>query len=410
MVFSRVFMVMAAFGVLPWQTLGQANDGFDAAAVDARLNQLYKSCLTGLAPQGQESLKEAERAWIVFTQKSGQALVTLRHSGALTEEQLMRIFLNEERNRCDQLQTFFVSGQFQEEDSRTGRERAEKELQNTYDRCLQRLSSQDQNLLREAQRAWLVFRDADADASVMAARQANRGWFRGFAAKAHSATLRANQLRSIYLESSGPPLEQLVVATVKSAPPPDYEITTLAQLQKEAQSKLKAFLAQKEAPFFGKAETIKKLPELPTDLSEQLRELDVKFNRFNGRSDTAKLFEPVLNEYLAVELLTTWSSFTQQMKSGDVQKGTDALNDVLRRKPAVVSPDFVSIWQAAQSWQPIYTKAAADYEEHVKKAQSLAALGKNGAAIQEYEAAYDLIENATTLQEIKKLREQSLGL
>ena len=55
-------------------------------------------------------------------------------------------------------------------------------------------------------------------------------------------------------------------------------------------------------------------------------------------------------------------------------------------------------------------KGAAEYLAHMKKAKSQAELGKNSDAIREYEAAFAILETPQLPREIKKLREQSLGL
>jgi hypothetical protein len=117
-----------------------------------------------------------------------------------------------------------------------------------------------------------------------------------------------------------------------------------------------------------------------------------------------------LNEYAAVELLAGWSKFAQQLKTGGVAGAGTTIHDALDFKPKDVTPDYLPLWQTVLSWQDVYTKDHAKFDEHVRKAKSFADLGKTSDAIKEYQAAYDLIENSSIPEQIKQLREQSLGL
>ena len=100
----------------------------------------------------------------------------------------------------------------------------------------------------------------------------------------------------------------------------------------------------------------------------------------------------------------------RQLKAGSIDEAVAGLGKALDRKPKNVSPDYLPIWTAAESWRSVFTKATGEYQPHVNKARSFAQLGKISDAIREYEAAFAIIEVPSIPTEIKKLREQSLGL
>ena len=108
--------------------------------------------------------------------------------------------------------------------------------------------------------------------------------------------------------------------------------------------------------------------------------------------------------------MSAWPQFTAQLKAGNIDEARGGIERVLGRKPKDVSPDYLPLWDAAEAWRNIFTKAATEYQAHVKKARSLADLGKASEAIREYEAALAIIETSSIPPEIKKLRAQSLGL
>jgi tetratricopeptide (TPR) repeat protein len=98
------------------------------------------------------------------------------------------------------------------------------------------------------------------------------------------------------------------------------------------------------------------------------------------------------------------------LKDGNIAEAGACLEKAFGWKPKDVNPDYLPLWAAAESWRGAFLKAAAEYQAHVKKARWLATLRRNSEAIREYEAAFTIIEAPSIPPEIKRLREQSLGL
>ena len=203
-------------------------------------------------------------------------------------------------------------------------------------------------------------------------------------------------------QESPPPLQM-------SSPDPE-DVKAMSQFQDDAKGILNALLSKKDGPFFKNADAIKNAPELPTEISDQISKLDAQYIALSRKPYSAKLFEPALNECAAVELLASWSKFKQQLKTGSADDAGSIIQNALSQKPMDITADYLPIWQAAESWRDVYHTDDLKFDDHIQKAKSLAGLGKTSAAIKEYQAAYDIIQDSTIPEKIKKLREQSLGL
>ncbi len=398
---SALFLLFLAL-IAPVQNV-HSEDSY--ARADAELTVTYKQALAALNPGPQELLRKAERAWITFSDKDEALLKALRSKGILAQDALETAKVSEVRARNRHLQNFFVRIA-----RLTGNPQAEwqiqdQQLEKVYAEYRNRLGKGDQILLRDAERAWIVYRDLDG---VAANAMADLAPGIAAAAKADLTAIRVAQLRALLMS----PVAQFVprntpVAT--NAPSPEDQ-KAVGKLKEEAQVLLKTFVEKKDSPFFAKADAIKNVPELSSSLAEQVAAIDTRFTELGRRGDLSKLLEPASNEMAAIGLLGAWPQFTRQLKAGSIDEAGAGIERALRRTPKAPNSDYLPLWTSAESWRGVLTKNAAEYQAHVNKARSLAALGKNSDAIREYEAAFAIVEAASITAEIKKLREQSLGL
>ena len=113
-VFAVLWLLIAAVpmhGGQPMMELKQAaQHNFEKA--DAELNTVYKSALDGLSPKGNAALRESQRAWIIFRNKTAEAYGTHEEGGSL--EGLMRIQCEEAvtRERTGELKKLFLSDKY----------------------------------------------------------------------------------------------------------------------------------------------------------------------------------------------------------------------------------------------------------------------------------------------------------
>jgi uncharacterized protein YecT (DUF1311 family) len=147
-----------------WQfpaVLGQRMPSFSAQAqqADKDLNGSYQQLLQKLPPSTREQLRKAQRAWLSFAElnKAAMSAAAQRH-GALHSE-FQRAEIEQVQTRTGEL-----SAMLYQEDSGpdlAGRlRRADEELNVVYRRCIGTLTPTEVSKLREAQRAWVAFRDA----------------------------------------------------------------------------------------------------------------------------------------------------------------------------------------------------------------------------------------------------------
>ena len=402
---KRLFYI-SLLGLSGFSTVRAQNGGDRFSQADAVLTSAYKQALARFSPQNQEILRRAERAWIAFSNKQETVLNALQRDNLLGQEAVDLATIQEVHARSNHLNLFFAhnfpvqnqSAAFAEEDRQLGR---------VYAQCMSKLRSSHQKLLREAERSWIEYRDADSN-SVYSAYPSSLAHS---AAAAHLTSVRVSQLTAL-TGSLGQPASLPVIPSPppKPASPNPDDAKAVSQTLADAKTLILALLSKKDDPFFKPAGSVKNLPELPAEISGAVGPLTERFDRLSESEGAQNLLEAGVGEYRTVALLSAWSSFTRQLKTGDASEAPSALNSALERKPKTLNPDYAVLWQTVENWKPLYTKAAAEFQEHVKKARSLAELGKNSDAIREYEAAFALIENSSIPAEIKKLREQSLGL
>ena len=164
---AMVMLAAAPGGGLPRAEAQQGSFGdLVFQTMDALLNRTYKEALEALPPDEREQLRVAERAWIGYTEKNAVALKILGQKRGMSPDDLRSFYLVELQARREQLQQIAVPGSgAARKPTGADLERADGGLNATYQQCLARLVSDDAERLRDAQRAWVTFRDEHARAS-----------------------------------------------------------------------------------------------------------------------------------------------------------------------------------------------------------------------------------------------------
>jgi uncharacterized protein YecT (DUF1311 family) len=173
---------------------------------DQYLNTGYKAAMQQLSPATREKLRNAQRAWLAFVEKNSAAMrVTARGLG-VSSARCQELEVKEVENRTVD---FDYSKESNAPEEIKGHfQRVDADLNAVYGRCLATLSSEAQAALREAQRAWVAYRDA------------NRAFGTEFLAGL--TVRRADQLSDFYIESTTAP-PNVSRPKAEASPPNPFE-------------------------------------------------------------------------------------------------------------------------------------------------------------------------------------------
>jgi uncharacterized protein YecT (DUF1311 family) len=175
-----------------------AQSGMTLREADQELNASYQEAIRTLTPAAREKLRKAQRAWLTFAEKNSAAMRTAAQPLGIPSSRCQEVEVKEVANRSMDF------GSSNEANAGTQLkahfQRVDADLNAVYERCLTLLSPAGKAALRDAQRAWIEYRDANAPFGVE--------FIAGLTVR------RADQLTEFYVESTtakGPP---------KTEPPP----------------------------------------------------------------------------------------------------------------------------------------------------------------------------------------------
>ena len=146
------------------------------------------------------------------------------------------------------------------------------------------------------------------------------------------------------------------------------------------------FSQKRTPPFLEMRDSLKNAPELPAEISKQISDLDERYSVILKEHAADKLFVPESNESAAIELLYSWSEFTQRLKAGNVVDAELAIQRAVSQRPTDIAAVYLPLWQTVGSWHDLFVREEAKYYDHIDKGDALAGHGKDSAAIVEYQA------------------------
>jgi uncharacterized protein YecT (DUF1311 family) len=156
---------------------------------DQDLNASYKAAMQGLAPAAREKLKIAQRAWLAFVEKNSAAMRLAARGLGISSARCEEFEVKEVENRAEDFNYSKESNS--PEEIKGHYQRVDADLNAVYGRCLATLTPEATAALREAQRAWVAYRDA------------NRPFGTEFLAGL--TVRRADQLSDFYVQSTTAP-------------------------------------------------------------------------------------------------------------------------------------------------------------------------------------------------------------
>ena len=409
---TRKQLLLIALFVFPCFSKAQQPDHLSGvyAQLNSQLDAEYSEALSRLTTSQQEPFLRAQLAWNIISDKEKALVNSLQSENFVPNGFAPSHTMIEIESRSMHLKAFFVDYKIDYPPQDTPQNQ-DDELNKIYAECMGRMTTSDQELLLSSERAWITYRDADIDAVI-----ATGG--NPIVKNAVIVTLSLQRIKSLtsiahsmgQVPITNTPIQGVSTFLPQNSSPAAEDVKAMTEFQNGAKATLNALLANKTAPFFKTADAIKNVPELPAEISDQISKLHVQYDALSRKPDSINLLDPGLNECAAVELLSAWSKFTQQLKTGSADDAGSIIEKALSKKPKGITAAYLPLWQTAESWREVYVDDDLKFYEHILKAKSFGELGKTSAAIKEYQAAYDIIEDSTIPEKIKKLRDQSLGL
>jgi uncharacterized protein YecT (DUF1311 family) len=178
-----------------------------AREADQELNTSYRAAMQELAPPTKEKLRISQRAWLAFVEKNSAAIRLAARSLGISSARCEELEVKEVEKRAVD---FAYSKESNEPEEIKGHyQRVDADLNAVYERCLTTLSPEAKTALREAQRAWVAYRDA------------NRPF--GMEFLAGLTVRRADQLSDFYVESTTAPLSVGPSKKAEPSPPDPFE-------------------------------------------------------------------------------------------------------------------------------------------------------------------------------------------
>jgi uncharacterized protein YecT (DUF1311 family) len=178
------FFSLLVFATNVWSVSAQAQT--TAREADQELNTSYRAAMQELPSATKEKLRLAQRAWLAFVEKNSAAMRLAARALGISSARCEELEVKEVEKRAVD---FSYSKESNEPEETKGHyQRVDADLNAVYERCLTTLSPEAKTALREAQRAWVVYRDA------------NRPF--GLEFLAGLTVRRADQLSDFYVEST----------------------------------------------------------------------------------------------------------------------------------------------------------------------------------------------------------------
>jgi uncharacterized protein YecT (DUF1311 family) len=182
--------------------IASAQEGMTPREADQELNASYQEALRTLTPAAREKLRKAQRAWLTFVEKNTAAMRVAAQPLGIPSSRCQEVEVKEVVKRSMDFTSPIESSA--SEQLKTHFQRVDADLNAVYERCLALLSPPGKAALRDAQRAWIEYRDANTPFGVEL--------LSGLTVR------RADQLTEFYVESTSAPT--IAKGPPKSEPPP----------------------------------------------------------------------------------------------------------------------------------------------------------------------------------------------
>ncbi len=153
---------------------------------------------------------------------------------------------------------------------------------------------------------------------------------------------------------------------------------------------------------------VSRIQPLPETLGKNLEEVAGTARELGKSRVPAKLQAEFSETSTSLEAALAWSRAAVAFAAQDCPKGAELLRDYLLHAPG--EPANNPYWQKVAETNRICQKQEEDAAMHLRVATELGQANRSTGAIKEYEAAQKVFPDPRNAREIKRLREDSLGL
>ena len=374
------------------------------------LTTAYQNCLTAFPVNLKEQLRIAQRAWIVFDNKNESAFAAVGKPRGMNEEDLDRAGLPETVARAEMLRTYFTGPNEDAAALRHDLDQAEQELTLAYKQSLAPLNREEEQKLREAERAWIEYRDKDMHAHAGDPSGRAQLW-----TSVRIARRRTTQLREFYLQRVVSLPTVAATPTTAAATPaptsPRLSAAARAKLVEELHIAVQPVLAEATAGgTLTVVSTFDDVKEVPAALADDIATLSDKTAAFRQNVDNDDRREDCRVDVETADALVTLQKANQHLKAANAPAANNALAPF--RQGSLTTPTSLQkpLWDYLSALRTLCDDAESQADTHLKRAKSAADAGHNGEALKEYQEAYKIYPDPETARSIKRLREDALGL
>ncbi len=157
--------------------------------------------------------------------------------------------------------------------------------------------------------------------------------------------------------------------------------------------------------------SLDKVAALPPALAAAVRKADDDESDFRRKvGDDMKSLTYLRDAAAVVDSLKAYAEAADQLHSGNAVRAGETLDSFHQEYPAAPGSESKALWESVMAVRSMLDRLHAESKPHIEKASSLADAGKTGSAVQEYQRALHIFPDPAIAEQIKKLREESLGL
>lgn len=404
---------------------------------DTEITGAYQACLASLKGSGQENLRIAQRAWIVFSNKNEAAAGLAGGRRGLTREELIREAAREVEARTEQLRSFFTLPNQDLSACQRDLDAAERGPTAMFQQALATLAHDEQEKLREAQRAWIEFREKSAGSHSGDVTGRASVWNRVVIDRRRTEELRdfyVNRLAgrapatpppSLYtaFDSPSPTESGAGGGPVGTTPPPAPVSVTATppgatdgrvreRMISDFKDDAKTLLANVSggAAGFKKFASLREITPLPAPLSESIVKTSDKAREFRSKIGFADSLRECAAETALIDGLMAYDQSLRAIHSADGPTAQTAVASFLRDHSEAPLEECKPLWESLEILSRLFAQSSKEAERHIEQARMLAKTGKTTEAIKEYEVANSTFPDPKILRTAKQLKEESLGL
>lgn len=158
----RLALTTLVASLQPARAQSEAGLEREIRVVDQGLNADYQRLLGILSKAQGQQLRVAERAWLTFITRNEEAVTEIARNRPDGRALILAARLTDIRQRWEELRVMLGDFPVSLATVSFSAGQADGELNRTYQQCLQSLPAGNERRLREAQRAWIDFRDQQA--------------------------------------------------------------------------------------------------------------------------------------------------------------------------------------------------------------------------------------------------------